>query len=346
MAKTSSQLSNTLDAASWGIAVALLYYVFAQLALPYAVGLIAPSANFPQSAAGRALMLQPAHEAMTAALGPYFDFAFLPLLAAAAAVHYAKAGARAWVALFCVAFFVVQPIPLLMMWSWYLDAFVCRNGPILSRAEAARAFPRFERIEGLWHAGLRDECERVLSSAADRACIHDTNPGFTIGESAPLCWRAVHLKHLDRVVHPRLAEYPLLAEIVADPRVYNAFFSILDPGVGIPAHTGYSKSFLRYHLGVRVPGRGACLGSSPPFIVVGAERHEWKEGVGVVFDDMFRHYVENHCSEERVVLYLDLRRDLHGLARRIDEAMMAYIGAHPVMRSIVDAQHKTQPKNK
>ena len=337
MAKTS-----LLDAASSGAAVVLLYFVFAQLVLPYAIGWVAPAANFTQSSAGRALMLQSAQEALSAAMGPYFVFGFLPVLAAAAAVHYASS--KALVGALFVAIFIINPIPLLMLWSWCLDAFVCRNGPILTRAEAVRAFPRFERIEALWPAGLRDECERLLSSATNRSCIHDTNPGFNIGRSAPLCWRAVHLKRLDRVVHPRLSEYPLLADIVADPSVYNAFFSILDPGVSIPAHTGYSKSFLRYHLGVRVPSRGSCRYSSPPFIAVGAERHEWKEGAGVVFDDMFVHYVENHCSEERVVLYLDLRRDLHGLTRRIDEAVMAYIGAHPVMRAILDDQHKTQPR--
>lgn len=323
-------------------ACVIVYFVFAQLVLPYVIGWLCPKCNFSQSPAGRVIMLRPLETALLAVVGPFVVYGLLPLVAAALVVHLAPTTTlKALAAAAAAAFFLINPVPLLMLWSWYLSAFVCRNGDILSRKEAQKAYPRFDAIEALWTSGLREECERALDDSANKPCIHDTNPGFNIGKSGSSCWRAVHLKKLGRVVRTNVGEYPILAELIGDKQVYNAFFSILDPGVNIPPHTGYSKSFLRYHLGVRVPRSWTCR-RRRAFIRVGGSEHEWQEGVGVVFDYMFRHYVENDCSEERVVLYLDIRRDLSGVTRKIDDAFVGYISAHPIMRSILNVQHRSR----
>ena len=41
-------------------------------------------------------------------------------------------------------------------------------------------------------------------------------------------------------------------------------------------------------------------------LVVGGERHEWREGVAVLFDDTYEHEAWNRGSETRVVLIADV----------------------------------------
>lgn len=98
---------------------------------------------------------------------------------------------------------------------------------------------------------------------------------------------------------PRTVE--LLAQI---PHLSQAFFSILDPGKCIPAHEGPTRSYLRYHLALKVPE------DDPPHIRVVDETYTWREGESVLFDDSWEHEVVNRASEPRAVLIVDVLRPL------------------------------------
>jgi beta-hydroxylase len=93
---------------------------------------------------------------------------------------------------------------------------------------------------------------------------------------------------------------PLTAELVARhvPRHGAAGFSVLQPHTRIQPHRGYPGSFLRCHLGLKVPPGNCALR------VAGETRH-WREGEVLVFDDRVEHEAWNEAQEERVVLLLD-----------------------------------------
>lgn len=86
------------------------------------------------------------------------------------------------------------------------------------------------------------------------------------------------------------------------PYLNQAFFSILDPGKSIPAHTGPTRTYIRYHLGLRVPKE------NPPTIRVKDQFYTWKEGESVLFDDSWEHEITNHSNEVRAVLIVDVMR--------------------------------------
>jgi len=86
------------------------------------------------------------------------------------------------------------------------------------------------------------------------------------------------------------------------PYLNQAFFSILDPGKFIPAHTGPTQAYLRYHLGLKVPE------NRPPYIRVRSEFYTWKEGESILFDDSLEHQIYNESDGLRAVLILDVMR--------------------------------------
>jgi aspartate beta-hydroxylase len=75
-------------------------------------------------------------------------------------------------------------------------------------------------------------------------------------------------------------------------------FSVLAPGTHILPHRGVTNTRLVCHLPLLVP-EGCAL-------VVGGERHEWREGRAVVFDDTYEHEAWNRGTRTRVVLIVDV----------------------------------------
>ena len=136
-------------------------------------------------------------------------------------------------------------------------------------------------------------------------CIRKSNPAYKIevNSTKENCWRAIYLKKMGKIQEDEIPFFPITTELLKDEQIHNAIFSILDPGVAIPEHTGYYKGYLRYHLGVIIPDK-----PDKAYIVCGGEKYTWKEGEGIVFDDMYLHYVKNPTQETRVVLYLDVKR--------------------------------------
>lgn len=214
-----------------------------------------------------------------------------------------------------------------------LLSLVYRNPPIMSAAEKERMFPlslTFERN----HAAIRDEYAAYAAASQTPDCIYKKIPGFLIGlGDDKRCWRAVYLKTAGRMHGDVAQHFPRLTPLLQDPTIHNAFFSILDPQVSIPPHTGYSKSYLRYHLGVLVPAQKTEL---EPYIVVGGERYAWREGEGVLFDDMYDHHVVNRANQRRVVLYIDVLRP-----GAVNRAMAWYLEHTPMLKRVLDNQHKT-----
>lgn len=142
-------------------------------------------------------------------------------------------------------------------------------------------------------------------------CIRKSNPGFKIeyNEIKDNCWRSIYLKKIGKINDEIKTFFPNTIKLLNEDQIHNAFFSILDPGVEIPPHFGYYKGYLRYHLGIVIPNNDTNKNNDKAYIICGGEKYVWKEKEGIVFDDMFLHYVKNPTNKTRVILYIDIKRN-------------------------------------
>lgn len=126
--------------------------------------------------------------------------------------------------------------------------------------------------------------------------------GRPVAEMADLC--PATLDAIGGLAMPRLG--------MISPSVY---FSTLEPGTHIPAHTGITNARAIAHFPLIVPA--ACR------FRVGSEMREWRVGEPMVFDDMTMHEAWNDGSGLRVVLIVDLwRPELGAEERKAVEELM------------------------
>ncbi len=83
-----------------------------------------------------------------------------------------------------------------------------------------------------------------------------------------------------------------------DDTPFEIFFSLLKPGQHIKPHYGLSNHSLTVHLPLVVPDN--C------WLSVAGEKHIWREGELVAFDDTFEHEAKNGSTEERIVLIFSI----------------------------------------
>ena len=96
-------------------------------------------------------------------------------------------------------------------------------------------------------------------------------------------------------------ETTILVEKV--PGMVSAGYSRMGAGCHIRPHTGYTRDVLRLHLGLHVPHNCGLR--------VGSETRHWKEGHCLVFDDTLEHEAWNHSDVDRIVLLIDIKRDIY-----------------------------------
>jgi beta-hydroxylase len=118
------------------------------------------------------------------------------------------------------------------------------------------------------------------------------------------------------------------------PGMTSAMFSILSPGKRIPPHRGPYAGVLRYHLALMVPEPAARCG-----IRVGGYVRQWEEGHSLVFDDVFEHEVWNDTSGVRVVLFVDFKRPLRGMAPYVNDLLIMLVRLSPHVRD-ASARHR------
>lgn len=205
-----------------------------------------------------------------------------------------------------------------------------KNGPFIKNYKKDYDF--LDTIEKNYGIIKKEFLENNISST----CLHDDIVGFQISTgNKDNCWRSIILKKTGKLINS--IKFPFVSKLLDNPLIHNAMFSILDGGVNIPPHTGYYKGYLRYHLGIEVPTENGIS----PFIVCGDEKYSWKNGEGVLFDDMFLHYVENPTSKSRIVLYLDiLRIDIPFVVQPIYNIFNKYIETHPTVSTLVQNSHQ------
>ena len=207
--------------------------------------------------------------------------------------------------LFCLIMIYLPTIPLVNIITIIL-CLIYKNPPFIN--DYHDIFPYLLEIEGNSSSIITEFKTYTTNNKPD--CIRKTNPGFIIeiNSDDQNCWRAIYLKKIGKIDNNMIKYFPNTIELLKDEEIHNAFFSILDPGVEIPEHTGYYKGYLRYHMGILIPNNNTGKTDDKAYIVCGGEKYIWKQGEGIMFDDMYLHYVKNPTNKKRVVLYLDIKR--------------------------------------
>lgn len=211
--------------------------------------------------------------------------------------------------------YFVEPFLLSFLYSLFLKLFV-KNPPFV---DVEKEFPEGKILQDNWSV-IREELSSVLNDIDKLPLFHEVD-GLQKSISAKdgKEWKTFIIKGFDSWLPANAEMVPRTTELIKKlPRVSLAMFSIIDGGKHIPPHYGFFKSVLRYHLAMIIP-EGEC------FIEVGGERHYWKEGEQVLFDDTYRHEVWNKSDQKRVVLFLDILRDLPGPLDKINRFLFGLL---------------------
>jgi aspartyl/asparaginyl beta-hydroxylase (cupin superfamily) len=155
---------------------------------------------------------------------------------------------------------------------------------------------------------IREEMEAVLAYKDRLPRYHDLDARETYisGTVDPdKTWKVFMLQCIVGAPKHNQTRCPHTTALIQQiPNVYQAFFSILDPGKSIPAHCGTYYGYLRYHLPLRVPK------NNPPSMRVKDRIITWRERESIMFDDSLNHEVYNKSDDLRVVLIVDVLRPM------------------------------------
>jgi aspartyl/asparaginyl beta-hydroxylase (cupin superfamily) len=194
--------------------------------------------------------------------------------------------------------------------------------------------PFFDPDDFSWVAPVEAEWKTIRRELDDVLSYQDALPNFQDISVDQLSltdddrWKTFFFYGYGFKSEPNCARCPETARIVERiPGMQTAMFSILSPRKHIPPHNGPYKGVLRYHLGLLVPEPEDQLGIS-----VGGQVAEWREGESLVFDDTFEHFVWNDTDGTRVVLFLDVVRELRGPMRAFNSFMIKAIGFSPFIQ--------------
>ncbi len=179
---------------------------------------------------------------------------------------------------------------------------------------------------------IRREFETIIRRRTSMPRYHDVDPGErSISATTEKNWDVFVLSLLGHKPPENRALCPKTSAVLDKvPRVFQAFFSVLEPGKSIPLHEGPYLGLLRYHLGVQIPER------DPPMLVLNGQQYIWKAGEAVLFDDTWPHEVHNQSDDLRAVLIIDVLRPMPWLPSLVNRAATQLILRHTYGRPIVN----------
>lgn len=188
------------------------------------------------------------------------------------------------------------------------------------------AFPWFAALEAATGA-IREELVALMPKPgqAERVFGSDDEDrrGLAGSQGAP-SWNGFYFFRHGEPRGDNLALCPCTATVLETlplcrirEHAPEAMFSVLSAGTHILPHRGVTNARIVCHLPLVVPEECA--------LVVGGERHEWREGVAVAFDDTYEHEAWNRGPRTRVVLIVDVWNPYLTAAER--DAVAVLVGA-------------------
>lgn len=214
------------------------------------------------------------------------------------------------------------------MSKWFIATAGGRDRPAFFDID--KVCPALRHIDRAYPA-IRAEVMAILHDQQKAPLLHETDATQAcISNSTPYDWRVFYLSLMGINEKQNRARCPATAAAVDRiPGIFQACFSILDPGKSIPPHNGPYGGYLRYHLGLIVPAE------KPPQLKVRGELYTWREGESVLFDDSHDHEVINSSDGPRVVLIVDVPRPMplpQALANRFGRALGGVMYGRPTLQ--------------
>lgn len=118
-------------------------------------------------------------------------------------------------------------------------------------------------------------------------------------------WKRFYLKWYGDS-HPSAVELcPLTTQLVSKvPMIKAAMFAELPSGSHLGDHRDPYAGSIRYHLGLSTPNDDRC------YIEVDGQRHSWRDGQAVLFDETYVHNAHNNAEQTRIILFCDIERPM------------------------------------
>lgn len=119
-------------------------------------------------------------------------------------------------------------------------------------------------------------------------------------------WNVFFLKAYNKVIEENALRCPTTYKVISkNKKIVTAMFSILPPNSEMDFHRGPYKGVLRCLFKIKLEDKKGDVG-----LIVRDKQKQWKETECVIFDDTLIHKAWNKSTGTRVVLFLDLIRDL------------------------------------
>jgi len=163
-----------------------------------------------------------------------------------------------------------------------------------------KAFPELDVLSENWET-IRDEAAKLNDKGAIKASDDLDDLGFN--SFFRRGWTRFYIKWYGSSLASASELCPETSRMVESiPSIKGAMFAMLPPGARLGKHRDPFAGSLRYHMGLQTPNDDAC------FIEVDGTKYSWRDGEVVMFDETFIHYAENQTDENRIILFLDIKR--------------------------------------
>lgn len=164
--------------------------------------------------------------------------------------------------------------------------------------------PGLNEVASNWQA-MRDEIVPLMQERGGIPPLGEISPDHRRIASSP-AWKSFFFEGYGYQVRQNQARCPIITDAISRiPGVVVAFLSIMEPGTHVPRHRGLTKSWLNCHLPLMLPNDGKRCE-----IAINDEIYHWREGEWLVFDETFPHEVWNLSDQPRVMLLLQVQRDM------------------------------------
>jgi beta-hydroxylase len=218
--------------------------------------------------------------------------------------------------------------------NWVGDRILRVINRLIARASVLPEQPFYDPADFPWVRELEANWKLIRRELDDVLAYHDDLPNFQDISTDQLNltdddrWKTYFFYGYGFRSDANCERCPETTRLVERvPGMQTAMFSILSPGKHIPPHDGPYKGVLRYHLGLLVPEPEERVG-----IRVGGQAATWTEGESLVFDDTFVHEAWNDTDGTRVVLFLDVVRELRGPMKTVNALVIKAIGYSPFIQ--------------
>lgn len=163
-----------------------------------------------------------------------------------------------------------------------------------------------------WTSDFRENWKTILGEYLNYTTKYTVPTHTKINKYTGSCdvknkWRTLFLRAYNTDTSLSKS-FPKTMELINRCPCTLAFFSVLEPGAKLSPHVGIYKGVIRYHLGLVIPDD--C---TQCFINVDNNIMHWKEGHDIMFDDTYLHHAENNTNQQRIILFLDIKRDFHNV---------------------------------